>query len=398
MNLALLALLALSPVEGLAQDVTSEWIDRVTHDTLQARGPLPAQPLKHTIHLGAYAAYDTNVNLEESDEDAETVVVPFLRLRLEYAERQVDAAADVLVNWKYYIPDHEASDDEERVYGRVRFLGPKLSLEASEVFQHVSDPVDVVFADRVDRLLSGTIGRARLEASSVFALESELDLHVVRFQEKAFDEGDNWSFRAGLGLAARMSSTLEAVAQAGPFLIDYRYSTGAPPDVDGLFARAGLRGDLLPQLSLTALLGAARATSDDFDSGLEREEEETGEAEVHLRYEASAKLVLYGDYSRRFAFALGTDPFQVVNRWIGSAEWEATSDIHVVARAQYDRAETSGGLEREYASAGASLRWRSHEQVFFDAGAIYRWGSVSETAADFDYDEWVFHIGIVITN
>ncbi|HEX7900641.1 MAG TPA: hypothetical protein VF950_22955 [Planctomycetota bacterium] len=385
----LLALLA-------SQDLTTEWIDRVSRDTLQAKGPLSFQPLKHTLNLGAFAAYSTNVNLEESDEEGQTVIIPFLRARLEYSERQVDAAADILANWKYYIPDHEASDDEERVYGRIRYVGPRLSLEGAEIFQHVSDPVDVVFADRVDRLLSDTIGRARLEASGTFALEAEVDLGIVRFQEKSFDEGDNWNLRGGLGLAARLTSALELVAEGGAFVIDYRYSTGAPPDAEGLFARGGLRGDLLPSLSLTALVGVARASSDDFASGVEGEEEETGEAAVHLKFEASPVLTLYGDYSRQFTFAVGTDPFQLVNRVVAAAEWDVTGEVRLLGRVQYDLAETSGGVEREYASAAASLRYRSHEQVFFDTGLTYRRGEVSPS--DFDYDEWVLHVGFLITN
>ena len=382
----------------LSQDLSSEWIDRVSRDVLQAKGPLPVQMLKHTLVMGAYAAWDTNVNLESSDEDEQTVIVPFLSVRLDYSERQFDAAADVLVNWKQYIPDHEASDDEERVYGRIRFIGPRLSLEAAEIFQHVSDPVDVVFADRVDRLLSDTIGRARLEASGVFGLEADASFGVVRFQEKSFDEGDNWNLRAGLGATARMSSTLELVAQGGVFWIDYRYSTGAPPDAEGVFARGGVRGDLLPTLSLTALAGVARATSDDYASGQEGEEEETGEAEVHLRWEASPQVTLFADYSRQFTFAVGTDPFQLVNRGILAGEWDVTSEVRLLGRLQYDWADAPSGLEREYASAGASVRWRSHEQVFFDAGATYRWGDASGAGLDSDYEDWVFHFGVLITN
>ncbi len=382
----------------LSQDLASEWIDRVSRDVLQAKGPLPVQMLKHTLVMGAYAAWDTNVNLESSDEDEQTVIVPFLSVRLDYSERQFDASADILANWKQYIPDHEASDDEERVYGRIRFIGPRLSIEAAEIFQHVSDPVDVVFADRVDRLLSDTVGLARLEMSSVFGLEADASFGVVRFQEKTFDEGDNWNLRAGLAATARMSSALELVAHAGGFLIDYRYSTDVPPDAEGLFARGGIRGDLAPTLSLTALAGVARATSDDFASGREGEEEETGEAEVHLRWEASPKLTLFADYSRQFTFAIGTDPFQLVNRGIASGEWNVTDEVRLLGRVQYDWVETPSGLEREYASTGASVRWRSHEQVFFDIGATFRWSDVSGGPADFDYEDWVFHFGVLITN
>lgn len=387
----LAALLALA-----VQDLSTEWIDRVSRDTLQSKGPLPTQPLRHTIHMGAFAAYDSNVGLESSDEDAETVLIPFLRVKLDYSERQVDAAADILVNWKYYIPDHEYSDDEERVYGRVRFVSPKLTLEAAEIFQHVSDPVDVVFADRVDRLISDTVGGARFDVTGGLALETDLNFGLVRYLEKSFDEGDNWNLRAGFGVAARLGAALEAVAQGGLFLIDYRYETSAPPDAEVLFARGGVRGDFGPSLSATILAGVARASSDDFDSGQDGTEDETGEAAVHLRYEASDVVTLYGDFSRQFTFGRGLEPYQVVNRWIASIEWDASSEVSLTGRLQFDHADGALGVEREYATAGASARWKSHEQVYFDAGALYRQGEVEDM--DSDYEEWVFHVGVLITN
>lgn len=385
------ALLALA-----LQDLPSEWVDRVSRELILDRGPLPRQPLRHTLHMGAYAAYETNVNLESSDEDAETVIVPFLRARFEYSERQLDAAADLLGLYKRYVPDAEFSDDEERLYGRLRFVSPRLTLEAAEIFQHVSDPVDVVFADRVDRVVSDTLGRARFELNSVLALEADVNLGIVRFREKSFEAGDHWSLRGGLGLTARLRDGLEAVLQTGGFLIDYRYDTGAPPDVDGLFARGGLRGELSSTLHATLLLGVARASSDDFENGAEGEEEEALEVAGHLRWQASEKLLLHADLSRQFAFALATDPFQLVNRAILSADYELADSFRLIARIQVDRSEGASGLERDYASGGVTLRWKSHEQVYFDSGLIYRWGDVAGT--DVDYDDWIIQLGMVITN
>lgn len=382
----------------LSQDLAADWMDRVSHDVLQSKGPLPTRPLHHTLHMGLLSLYESNVNLEEDDEDGESILVPFLRLRLEYGERQLDAAADVLANYKYYIPDHEHSDEEERVYGRVRFVSPKMELEAAEIFQHVSDPVDVVFADRVDRFVNETIGRARFEAVPGFAVEADVAFGLVRFQEKEFDSGDNWNLRAGAGLALRVSKVMEAVAQAGLLLIDYRYDTGAPPDVDGVYARAGLRGDLLPTLSVTALLGAARAESEDFESGAEGVEDDTGEAALHLRWQAAPKLTLYGDYSRVLAFSAMPEPYQVVNRVIALAEYEATAEVRLRVRAQWDHADGALGIEREWASAGAAVQWQSHPQVFFDAGVQFRWGGVDGAPADYDYEDAIVHLGIVVTN
>ncbi len=377
----------------LSQDLSSDWMDRVAHDRLQAKGPLPTRPVQHTLHMGVLGSYESNVHLEEDDEDGQSLVNSFLRLRLEYSERQLDATADVLANYKYYIPDHEHSDEEERVYGRVRFVSPKLELEAAEVFQHVSDPVDVVFADRVDRLVSDTLGRAHLEALPGFAVEADVAFGVVRFQEKEYDEGDNWNLRAGLGLALNLSSVLEAVAQAGLLFIDYRYDTDAPSDVEGAYVRAGVRGDLLPQLSATLLLGAAQAEADD-----DGPEDETGEAALHLRWEAAPFLTLYGNYSRQIVFGAAPEPYQLLNRFVALAEYEASADVRLRLRAQWDHADGALGIEREWASTGASVQWQSHPQVYFDVGAQLRWGSADGAPADYDYEDAIVHVGIVVTN
>lgn len=393
MTTPLLALLLAAP-----QDLTAEWIDRITHDTVPARGPLEPRPFPHALWMGVLAAYDTNVNLEETGEDDETVLVPFLRVRVDVQERQVDAAIDVLAHWKQYVPDSEFSDDEERVYGRIRYVSPKLQLEAFEIFQHASDPVDVVFADRVDRFVSQTYGRARWEPSTAFALEGDVDLGIVRFQEDGFDDGDNWNLRAGLAASARLTAALEAVARAGPLVIDYRYSTGAPPDADGFWARAGVQGDLLPQLSLTFLVGAVTAESDDFSDGSAGEEEDAGEAAVHLRWQATETVALYADYARLLTFAAGQEPWAVVNRTLLLAEVDATADVRLRGRLQFDHADGALGSERDYATAAASVRWKTHPQVFFDVGGLYRWGDAAQDGADTEYDGVVLHVGMIITN
>ena len=381
-----------------AQDLSTEWMDRVSHDTIYSKGPLSTKPVHHTLNMGLLSYYESNVNLEESGTEAESVLVPFLRLRLEYSERQVDAAADILASYKYYIPDHKYSDDEERVYGRARFISPKLELEIAEIFQHVSDPVGVVFANRVDRFVNETYGRARLETIGGVWLEGDLLFGAVRYQEKTFDENDNMSLRAGAGLAVTMSQVMDAVVQGGAMMVDYRYETGAPPDVEGLYLRGGVRGDLLPTLSLTALLGVAQMESDDFESGAAGSDDEDVEAELHLRWQASPKLTVYGDYSRMFTFSAAPEPYQLVNRLTGLAELEAAEGVRLRFRLQWDHADGSEGIEREWISAGTGVQWQTHAQVAFDAGMTLRWGGTEGAPADYDYEDIIVHFGMIISN
>ena len=390
MILALAAALA-------AQDFATDWLDRVTHETMLAHGPLDPRATAQLYHLGALAYYDSNAGLSEDDEEEQFVLVPFLRVRLDHATRQVDAALDAALSYKWYRPDSEFSDDEERVYGRIRFVAPGLALELAEIFRHESDPVDAVFADRAPRYVSNTVGRAAWEATKVVGVEANVDFGLVRMEEDEFDRLDNHTLRADLGLLGRLGSGLDAVAQAGYLLIDYRRSSAAP-DTDGVYARGGLRGELNPALVVTALAGVVRAESEDFDSGAEGEEDEALELVLNLRYEWMDRLTLIGDLTRTLGFAGGIEPFAINNRFLARADYEVSEEWTLQGRVQYELLEGVLGIDRTWLSVSAGFEWRAHPQVIFDAGASWRRGDTDGAGFDSEFDQTVLHVGLIATN
>jgi hypothetical protein len=394
----LAAMLALSAARAAAaQDFAQQWIDKVTRETQWDRGPLPTRALAHEIYLGAIAYYDDNVMLDESDEEDQTAVVPFVRVRVDYSERQVDAAADVLASYKRYIPDEEFSDYEQRGFGRVRYVSPRVGLEVAEIIQNVSDPVDAVFADRVERLVSNTYPRASLELSNVLALEISGNIGVVRYWEEEFETSDNWSVRSDFSVVGHLRNGFDLLAQSGVLAIRY-LDSAAPPDTDGFYLRGGVRGELTPVILVNALAGWSSAESDDYATGVPGDEEETADVAFNLQWIAAPKTTVWADFTRQFAYGGSTEAFATVNRATLIVESTLTEEITGRLRGQGDLVDGSQGSRRTYFSASASATYRIQPQVYFEGGVTRRWGEAEDLPGDTDWAGTIWHLGIVATN
>jgi hypothetical protein len=392
------AFLLLLGAPAAAQDFGTEWLDQVVHDRMPAKGPLPTRPFQHRLHLGALAYYDTNPLLMEEDEVGEAVIVPFLRVRMDYSEKQLDVAADLLGAWKFYEPDSDLGGDEERIYARIRYVSPRVTLQAEEIFMHVSDPLDGVFPDRAERLTSNTVLRGQAALFGNVSLEANVNAGFVSFLDGGFEELEHWSLRPDLGVSARISNAIEGLVQGGLMMIDYSDDPAAAPDADGWFARAGIRGDLSDGVWVTALAGVGSAKSDDFSSGAPGAEHTTLDAVFLLRWQAAEKVVVTADYTRQFGFGGGGEPFVVVNRFVALLEYQPSEEWTWLLRGQYDFLDGALGSEREWFSFGTSLKWQGHPQVYLDGGATLRILSNGGSSPDFEADDFILHFGIVAIN
>jgi hypothetical protein len=386
---------ALALLAAPAQDFGVDWLDRVSHELREARPPLTNRPVQSRTEIGGLYYYDTNIFLESSDEESDSVAVGFVRGRMDYAEVQMDAALDFLLSYKRYLDEEDETDFEQRLFGRARYAGAQLQAEVAEVLRHESDPIDSVFAERAERWVSDTVPRLFYDFNNLFAAEAAGNIEVVRFEDDPFDDSDNVNIRADASLVYLGAGGIDFLGQAGWISIDY--DSRSAVDADGSYARGGLRGDLSPQLLVEALGGWTKVTSDDLPSG-ENEEHSTGDAIVRVRYLAMDTLTLWGDYLRMITWAGGRDPFQVVNRWVGIVEWQYTDQIGLRARGQYDRADTALGLERTFWSASAGGTYRFREGVVLDVGITWRAGEVRDVPGGDDFDGMIFHAGLVATN
>jgi len=377
-----------------AQDFGVDWVDRVTHDREQARYPLSVRPVDTQLQLGALYTYDNNIFLEPSGERASNILIPFARGRVDYAAPRWDASADVLVDYKEYLQQRDESGDDERAYGRIRYAGPKFSAEAAEIFRHETDPVDVQFSERAERLVSSTTGRAGVEVAPGWTLEANALLGLVFFRDPVFNDSDNWSLRGDLTVAWRFAETLEALVQAGGYRIDYQ-EEGAP-DATGWVVRVGLRGDPTPTLSVTALVGVTEVRSDPIPSTGSAESARTGDISLNVRYEAAPGVVLWTDYTRQIGFGGPGDPFEIIDRWLALAEWQASSRVTVRGRIQYDRAHSALGLRRNYWSLGPSGTYAVSAFLQLEAGLAWRHGDLG-IPGDSIYSDVIAHAGVVLT-
>ena len=390
---ALAAVLA-APAAARAQDFGVEWLDRVTHEREPVPWPLSVRPVQTSFEAGALYEYDTNIFLEPADRKAANIVIPFARGRLDYAAPRWDAAADILIDYKRYLQDSEESDLDERAYGRLRYINSRNTLQIAEIFRHESDPSDGQFAERAERVVSSTTGHAAVQVSPDFSLEANALLSLVFFRDHSLDDSDNRSLRGDLTAVWRADSSLDLLAQAGWFLIDYREND--VPDSRGVFARAGLRGEPIAALSVTALAGITGVRSEPLEATGERRELRTADASVNLRYEAAQDIVLWGDYTRQAGFAGPGDPFEIIDRWVAIMEWQATPLVDVRGRLQYDRIHSALGLHRSYLSLGPSATLSFTSQLHLDAGVTWRRGELG-TPGEGVFNDVVAHAGLVFS-
>jgi hypothetical protein len=388
------------PAAAAAQDFGTSWIDRVTHERVQDRGPLKPRPVAFTATGGLAAYFNDNIFLTEDDETDDTVWIPFVGARIDYAEPRFDAAADFLGNYKYYSDEEGARDYEQRFFGRARYVESRFTAGIVQLLRHESDPVDAVFIDRAERLVSDTSPRFSYDLTRTLAFEAAANAQLVRFEESAFRSVENNNYRFDGAFVYRLPNGYDWLLQGGYILIDYsdKQSRGGTADAEGWYGRLGFRGDVGPRISIETLVGFAHVQSVTIRGTGDEEEGNSIEAVARVRYEAMERLTFFADFARLFTFAGAGDPFQMVNRFLFGAQYEVIEDLMVRARLQVEETDSALGVERRYAAVGASAAYRFTDYLAVEGGATFRTGEVTgDVAADTEFDNKIFHLGVVFT-
>src|SRR5687768_4706013 len=87
LTLAAVVVAALLPSrEAGAQDFGQSWIDRITHELEQERGPLTPKPVTYGADFGINYAFDNNIFLTERDKRSDSIIIPFVQAHVEYTE------------------------------------------------------------------------------------------------------------------------------------------------------------------------------------------------------------------------------------------------------------------------------------------------------------------------
>jgi hypothetical protein len=369
--------------EAAAQDFGQSWIDRITHELEQERGPLSAKPFNFTGEAGVNYAYDSNLFLAPAgNRVSDSIIIPFVQAGFTYGEPKFDLEANLLLDGKIYLKQTPSDDAEERFYVRARQTAARWNFEIAEIFQNVSDPTGLLFSQRVERVISNTIPKIAFDIGRQWGIELAGNLQIVRFQDQLTSiQQDNNNFTIDLTGVYRTALGFDLLLQFGYENINYitDQAQGGTPDVIGYYYRAGFRGDIVERLYLEALVGWADVKTDFFLATGNQILHGTVRADVNLRYEATDKINLFLDYVRSFAFEGYGDPYQVLNTAAAIAQMEFTEQLSLSLRVQYDRSDSALDVRRIYYSGSASARYKITSHLIIDASAGYRGGNVSNS-------------------
>jgi hypothetical protein len=384
--------------EASAQDFGQTWIDRITHELEQERGPLQPKPFNWNAEVGINYAFDNNVFLTQRDKESDSIIIPFIQAGFTYGEPRFDIEARLLANYKFYASE-DADDDEERVYLRARQTSSRWNFEISEIFQHVSDPSGLLFLDRVSRVVSNTIPKASFDVGRSIGIEVGGNVQIVRFEDKTFSIGqENNNFSADFNLVYRTAWGWDGVAQFGYYNITYLASQqdGGTPDAFGYYYRIGYRGDIVPRLTIETYVGYTTVETDFFVSTGNDIEEGTLSALFNIRFEATENLNFFFDFARQYAFQGFGDPFQLLNTLALYGKYQATETVAFSARAQFDFSDSALNLRRTYYSLGVNANFKLTAQWIADIGVTFRGGKIENTTTDIEekFTDFILSAGL----
>ncbi len=402
LSAAAFAVVALFPSrEAAAQDFGQGWIDRITHQQEQDRGPLQAKAFNWTADAGVQYAFDNNIFLTHDDKRSDSIVIPFVQAGITYTEAKFDLEARLLANYKYYTKE-DADDDEERVYVRARQTTSRWNFEISSLFENVSDPSGVVFLNRVSRVVSTTVPKMAFDIAKNWSFEVGGQIQLVRFQDQPYSDGqENNNFNVDVGLVYHTAWAFDLVGQFGYYNIGYladQTVAGGTPDAFGYSYRVGFRGQIVERLSLEALVGLMTISTDYFVTSGNDISDSTFAADLRFRYEATDKINFYLDFARQYVFLGFGDPYTLLNTFALIGEFQLTEELTLRARAQFETSESALNVDRTYYSISAGANYKFSQHWVADGGLAYRGGKVENSSGGEEkFSDIVFSLGLAFS-
>jgi hypothetical protein len=393
-------LAALLPArEAAAQDFGQTWIDRITHEQEQDRGPLSPKAFNWTADVGVEYAYDNNIFLTQTQKKSDSVIIPFVQAGLSYTEPRFEVEGSLLADYKYYFKE-PVDHDEERVFLRARQTSSRWNFELSELLENVSDPSGVLFLNRVSRIVSTTVPKIAIDIARNWSFELNANIQLIRFQQEPYKSGqDNNNFSIDGSLVYRTPWSFEVLAQFGYYDINYLTDQTMPngtPYVIGYYGKVGFRGDLIERLHLEGTVGYSSVSTDYFISTNNLINSGTTVFNIDLRYEATDKVTFYLDGTRTYAFEGFGDPYQLLNTFAFIAQVELTEALKFNGRLQFDHSESALHVTRDYLNASAGLTYKFSAHWILDGSGGYRWGK-TENFGEVKFSDIFLQAGIAFT-
>jgi hypothetical protein len=394
---------------AFAQDLGAQWVDRIGSELRAEKTPHEGAQFTYGAQAGVQYVYDTNIFLTETNRKADSVWVPYAEARVGYTEPQFEVEADLEADYKYYVNNSSARGNEERFFASIGYAGSAVGGSLIQFIRHESDPLDALFANRVERLVTDTIPRFYVDFTSVVALEVEGVIQTVHFMEDTIsDARDNDNGRILGSLVYKGGPLgLDYLVQGGFMWITYQNDTDllgnptAPPDVLGGIVRGGVRGDLRPDLYVEGFAGVVWVQTGEykFGNGSTRHGDAltTMDMSFSVVYKAIDRVILSAGFSRQVVFGFDSDPFQVINRAQVLGEFAAMEHLKMQARLQFDVADSDLGVIRNYATAALIGTYTVREHFIVDAGVTYRAGKIyGNVASNQDYTDFIVQVGVAV--
>lgn len=366
-----------------AQDA---WVSPKTRPTALNLGDRSFEPAGNLRLFGALRVhpalretllFDDNIFLEPHDPEADLISSSTAALRLDFLPGDWEATAGGRLRWVNYAGNPSQSHPEAVTETRIAFTGRTMRFEVSDTFEWLEDPLNLVTASRMERIVNTVAGQIGADWRS-FGGEIRVADRLYDFREPfgSLDHREDTgtvTLRAILGpeRALFVSYTGGLV----DFARDFRNDFQTHEVVGGVRGRIGAKAEAEAAIGwLWQIVDASTLNPDDdaFDGAVGR---------MHVLWTATPRLTFRLRYTRTLQFAQ-VGNFQVVDRGEASVEWRPHDRIATRAYGLYEHTDPEALKTLDFLAGGLNVDWDVQPWFAVGVGAEYRarWTQIPDAA------------------
>lgn len=366
-----------------AQDA---WVSPKTRPTALNLGDRSFEPAGNLRLFGSVRVHpalretllvDDNIFLEAHDPEADLISSSTAALRLDLLPGDWEATAGGRFRWVNYAANPDQSHPEAVSETRIAFTGRTLRFEVADTFEWLEDPLNLVSADRMERIVNTASLQVGLEGRA-FGGELRIADRLYDFREPfgTLDHREDTgtcTLRAILGADRALF-----VAYTGglvDFARDARNDYQTHEVVGGVRGRVGAKAEVEAAMGwLWQIVDASTLNPDDdaFDGAVGR---------LSVLWTATPRLTIRVRYTRALQFAQ-VGNFQVVDRGEASGEWRPHERIATRVYGLYEHTDPQALDVLDFVAAGCNVDWDVQPWFAVGLGAEYRarWTQIEDAA------------------
>jgi hypothetical protein len=292
-----------------------------------------------------------NIFLHEEDEVSDVASVTELGIRADLVYKQKGYLLNLLkCNYNAYI-EYDNESNLEYMYradGKCK-LSDIFSLDGRIDFQHRSEPVEIMFTERLDRnIVSGLVGLDIITRAKKLSFRAEVKEKNYNFYGNTFGTIDHNDFYFnGLGRYKYSEKTsfggrlgIGDVAYTEDVLNNYKYFTV------GAFAE----GKLKPKLKYSIEAGFFGQMVDTENNPAYEDEYAGPYWVLGMQYDISEKCLLKTSLQRRVTYHVAVN-YQVIDKLDADFKWKVLTKTTLHCRCAFELSNPSGDDETVAADA-----------------------------------------------